>query len=88
VWDVAAPFDVDCLVDIFLGRDWRFRLFCVAFADVVVFAIDVRFWGTCRREFRDVRGAARVVVQRRKELMRARASFIIRCIGLNDKIED
>jgi hypothetical protein len=82
----VAPFDLDCLVEIFLGRDWRFRLFCVAivFADVVVFAIALRFWGTCRREFRDVRGATRDVAQRRKELMRARESFIIRCIGLDD----
>lgn len=72
------PLAFDCLAEIPLGRDWSVRLF-VAPTVVVVFVIDVKFaievifWGSCRR---DVWGAATVVVMRR-ELRRASESFII-----------
>jgi hypothetical protein len=83
----------DCLVEIFFGSDWRVRLFWwlfVALVAAVEFAIDVRFCGSCLREFRefrDVLGAARDVVARMREAKRARESFIINCIYLSDRLK-
>jgi hypothetical protein len=81
------PLALECLGETPLGRDWSVRLFVapvvvVVFEIDVIFAIEVIFWGNCRR---DVRGAATVVVMRR-ELRRASESFIITYMSteLND----